>query len=219
MTIFLTNVTLSLSKCAWLKLKMVKPDEGYIKFNLNWTEKEFNFSDQEFNLINSYRTKLFELNLIGAYPNGIGFGNISIRTNNNEFIISGSATGNFKKLEKKHYSLVTNFDIKNNQVTSKGLTKASSESLSHAAIYMSNKDINSVIHIHNQKMWDKYLNNLPTTNKKAEFGTPELAFEIQKKIENSNGIIIMGGHPEGIISYGQTIEEAYNLLLKYYNNI
>lgn len=200
-------------------LKMIDNDEGYIKFNLNWTEKEFNFSDQEFELINSYRTKLFELNLIGAYPNGIGFGNISIRSEENKFIISGSATGNFKELEKKHYSLVTDFDIKNNRVKCLGLTKASSESMTHAAIYSSNKKIQSVIHIHHQKMWDKYLHHLPTTDEKAEFGTPEMAFEIQKLANNDKGIIIMGGHTEGIISYGQTIEEAYHLLLKYYNKI
>lgn len=198
---------------------MIKQDEGYIKFDLDWDQRAFDFSDADFMLLNSYRTNLFELNLIGAYPDGIGFGNISFRLKENNFIISGSATGNFKKLEKKHYSLVTDFDIKNNRVTSIGLTKASSESMSHAAVYMLNKNVNSVIHIHNQNMWEQYLNNLPTTNKKAEFGTPELAFEIQKKVTNSNGIIIMGGHPEGIISYGQTVEEAYNLLIQYYNKI
>jgi ribulose-5-phosphate 4-epimerase/fuculose-1-phosphate aldolase len=198
---------------------MVKPDEGYIKFNLHWDQKEFDFLDDDFKLLNSYRTKLFELNLIGAYPDGIGFGNISIRTKENHFIISGSATGNERNLEKKHYSLVTDFDIRNNLVHSVGLTKASSESMSHAAIYMANKKIKSVIHIHHKKMWNYYLHTLPTTNEKAEFGTPELAFEVQKHVNSNNGIIIMGGHPEGIITYGHSIEKAYNTLIEYYNKI
>lgn len=198
---------------------MVKPDEGYIKFNLHWDQIEFDFPDDDFNLLNSYRTKLFELNLIGAYPDGIGFGNISIRTKQNNFIISGSATGNDRNLEKKHYSLVTGFDIKNNQVHSVGLTKASSESMSHAAVYTKNPKVNSVMHIHHEQMWNFYLHTLPTTNEKAEFGTPELAFEIQKQMDSDSGIIIMGGHREGIITYGHSIEKAYHTLLEYYNKI
>ena len=119
---------------------MTKPDEGYIKFNLNWEEKGFDFNYMDFLQINSYRKKLYELELIGAYPDGIGFGNISIRNNKSEFIISGSATGNFKNLTKKHYSLVKDYNIHKNSVLCKDLNKASSESLTHAAIYESNKE-------------------------------------------------------------------------------
>lgn len=69
-------------------------DEGYIKFNLDWKNTSFNFKNEDFESLNSIRNQLFKLNLIGAYPNGIGFGNLSIRHSNSEFIISGSATGN-----------------------------------------------------------------------------------------------------------------------------
>jgi len=149
-------------------------DEGYIKFNINWKEKELDFSLSDFYKLNFCRDKLFSLSLIGAYPNGIGFGNVSIRTIGNEFIISGSATGNIKQLFKKDYSLVKDYNIKKNIIYCEGLTKASSESLSHAAVYESNPEIKAVIHIHNLGMWNKYKNNLPTTNEKAEFGTQKL---------------------------------------------
>ena len=198
---------------------MIKIDEGYIKFNLSWEEKSFDFNDHDFIKINSCREKLFNLGLIGAYPDGIGFGNLSVRYNKNEFIISGSSTGNFKTLSKDDYSLVKDYDILKNSVRCEGLTKASSESLSHAAIYESNININAVIHIHNKEMWDKYLNDLPTTDKKAEFGTPEIALEINKLANNSSGIIIMGGHQEGIISYGKSINEAEKIILKYFNKL
>ncbi len=198
---------------------MIKPDEGYIKFNLNWSEKTFGFKECDYLEINSCRNRLYELGLIGAYPDGIGFGNISIRDIANEFIISGSATGNFKNLSKKQYSLVRDYNIPKNSVHCKGISKASSESLTHAAIYETNKEIMAVIHIHNECMWNKYKNELPTTNVKAEFGTPEIALEIQKLTIHNQGIIIMGGHPEGIISYGNSLHEAEEILLNYYNNI
>ena len=198
---------------------MIKVNEGYIKFNIDWEEKPFHFRDDDFETINSFRQKLFELNLIGVYPDGIGFGNISIRYQNNEFIISGSTTGSIKTLKKEHYSLVKDFDIKKNWVRCIGNIKASSESLSHGIIYKSNTEVNAVIHAHHSLMWEKHLNILPTTNIKAGFGTPEIAVEIQKLAINQKGIIIMGGHPEGIITYGKTLKEAYDILIQYFNNL
>ncbi len=194
-------------------------DEGYIKFNVNWDQKPFNFNDQDFKLINNYRQKLFDLGLVGAYPDGIGFGNLSIRHLNNEFIISGSATGSISNLTKENYSLVKEFDIKNNSVTCQGLSKASSESLSHAAIYKKNAKVNAVIHVHHKNMWNCYQDKVPTTSMKAKFGTPEMALEISKISHQTSGIIVMGGHPEGIITYGKSLEEAFHILLNYYNNL
>ncbi|MDA3952164.1 MAG: class II aldolase/adducin family protein [Bacteroidales bacterium] len=198
---------------------MNKSDEGYIKFNLSWGKKAFDFKDRDFIQINSCRDKLYKLGLIGAYSDGIGFGNISIRQIRNEFIISGSASGNIKNLLKKHYSLIKDYDILKNNVLCEGLTKASSESLTHAAIYESNKEVNAVIHVHHKNMWNKYLNNLPTTCEKAEFGTPEIALEIQKLINKNRGIIIMAGHPEGIVSYGESLVKAEEILLKYFRKL
>lgn len=198
---------------------MTKIDEGYIKFDFDWNRKDFEFNDQDFQTLNSYRQKLYNLGLIGAYPDGVGFGNLSIRYHENEFVISGSATGNLKILLKEHFALVKEFDIEKNNVQCVGLLEASSESLSHGAIYISNDKVNAIIHIHHRALWEKYLTILPTTNINAEFGTPEIALEIQKLTKESEGILIMGGHPEGIITYGKNLEEAYEILIKYYNNI
>lgn len=194
-------------------------DEGYIKFNIDWKETQFDFNPNDFTELNTCRDNLYELNLIGAYENGVGFGNISKRIIDNQYIISGSATGNFSKLEPQHYALVENCDLNKNQVKCKGLTKASSESLSHAIIYESLKKANAVIHTHNLKMWQGYLNKLPTTNKNAEFGTPEMALEIKRLLKSNSGILIMGGHKEGILCYGKTIQETEELLISYYNKI
>ncbi|HAF31031.1 MAG TPA: rRNA adenine methyltransferase [Bacteroidales bacterium] len=194
-------------------------NEGYIKFYLSWEKKAFDFKDHDFHQINLCRDKLYKLDLIEAYLDGVGYGNLSIRYHNNEFIISGSATGNYNMLSKEQYALVREFDLDKNSVRCDGLIEASSESLSHAAIYKANKSVNAVIHIHHKRMWEKYVNILPTTPQNAEFGTPEIAYEIAKLIVRDSGIIIMEGHPEGIISYGKSLIEAETILMNYYNKI
>jgi hypothetical protein len=195
-------------------------NEGYIKFDLQWEKKSVDFPENMLSELNNFRTKLFDLGLIGMYPEGIGFGNISIRFgNNDQFIISGSATGGIRMLIKENYSLVTGFDIEKNTVICEGQIAASSESMSHAALYKSNHNINAVVHVHHKKLWEKHLDKLTTTDKKAEFGTPEIAFEIGKLANTSSGIIIMGGHEEGIVSFGANLEEATNRIIKLYNTL
>ena len=199
---------------------MKKYNEGYIKFDLKWDKKSVVLPESMLSELNNFRTTLFDLGLIGMYPDGIGFGNISIRFgNNDQFIITGSATGQLRTLTKEHFSLVTGFDIEKNTVICEGQIAASSESMSHAALYKSTYNINAVVHVHHKKIWDKYLNNLPTTPKNAEYGTIEMANEIIKLAHVSEGIIIMGGHEEGIVSFGTTLEEVTNKIIKLYNTL
>jgi len=190
--------------------------EGYIKFDCIYIESE-PIPAEELIEINQWREKLYNLGLIGAYNNGIGFGNISIRIgNSNSFIITGSATGNLKSLNEEHYTRVIDFDFKNNSLTCKGPIKASSESLSHAAVYSVNPEAGAVIHTHNLDIWEKLVDKVPTTSKDAEYGTPEMAEGIEKLFKETDvknkKILVMGGHREGIISFGKDLREAYNCL-------
>ena len=70
-------------------------------------------------------------------------------------------------------------------------------------------------------MWEKLLNIVPTTPENIEFGTPEMAWEISRLFKKTDvkkkKIIVMGGHKEGIISFGKSLDEAGNILLKYFN--
>jgi len=195
-------------------------NEGYIKFDLQWDKKSVDFPENKLSELNIFRTQLFDLGLIGMYPDGIGFGNISTRIGNtDQFIISGSATGQLRTLTKEHYSLITGFDIEKNTIICEGQIAASSESMSHAALYKSNHNIHAVVHVHHKKLWSNYLNTLPTTSKNAEYGTPEMANEIKKLAHVYEGIIIMGGHEEGIVSFGLNLEEATNRIIKLYNTL
>jgi len=196
----------------------VNQDKEYIKFRYEWNNQGFFFPEKSFEKINYWRNKLYEKNLIGAIDKFIGFGNISLRIDKtNQFIISGSATGLYENLNKLSYAKVIDFNIDNNFIRCVGGTKASSESLTHAAIYQNNQSINGIVHTHHKGLWKALLHKKPTTSKKASFGTTELAREIENLVRKpetlKEKIIILGGHEEGILTIGETLEEAVNTLL------
>ena len=76
--------------------------------------------------------------------------------------------------------------------------------------------------LYHLELWEKFLNILPTTNSNAAFGTPDIAFAIRKiakEQSNSHGLIVMGGHKEGVISYGKDLKEAGELVLNLLNDL
>ena len=186
-------------------------EEGVIKFKCNWIKE----APLDFELIkdlNKWRDKLYAANLIGKNKDGIGYGNISIRYKQINFIITGSSTGKLPKLTAEHYTVVTEYDLDKNTLTAVGPVIASSESLTHAVIYEHQKDVNAVIHVHHPRLWKKLLEILPSTSKDVEYGTPAMAREILRLFEESNlaeeKIFSMGGHEEGIVSFGKDLNEA-----------
>ncbi|MBW8334326.1 MAG: class II aldolase/adducin family protein [Prolixibacteraceae bacterium] len=193
--------------------------EGYIKFNCNWMQEEFPFQEEIFSQLEIARTKLYALGLIGMYPDGIGFGNISVRSEENaSFIITGSATGQFAKLDQSHYALVTGYDFEKKSISCSGLTKASAESLTHAAVYESLPEVGAVVHVHSLWLWEKLLNDYPTTSAEIEYGTPEMAYAVRKLASEIKGkIIVMGGHREGILAFGSNLTEATTEIINIYN--
>jgi ribulose-5-phosphate 4-epimerase/fuculose-1-phosphate aldolase len=199
-------------------------DDGYIKYSAEHSSEPLPADDPlQIEELLKTRDYLHKTGLVGVYPNGIGFGNCSFRrvtryTQESSFIITGSATGEIENLQKNHLCLVEKFDIAKNLVFSKGEIQASSESMTHGAIYSANPKINCVLHIHSRKLFDR-LRQLSLENtgkiyftaKDIPYGTPEMAFAVMdevKKIKKPNGIIVMLGHDEGVISFGETISAA-----------
>ena len=195
-------------------------DEGYIKFNCNWIQSG-NIPVNKVAALNVWRDILYEKGCIGVYPDGIGFGNISMRAEEKTFLISGTATGGLKTLDENHYSMVTEYNLDTNSITCKGPLKASSESLTHAMVYETSSETNAVIHIHHLELWNKLMHQVPTSNENVPYGTPEMGYEIKRLFEESNlkkeKILVMAGHREGIISFGKDLEEAGNILLRKLN--
>ena len=195
--------------------------EGYIKFQCNWDQKEIRIPEDLFFSLEKERLRLYELGLIGMYPDGIGFGNISVRTEGRSFLITGSATGQFPTLNQSHYAMVSESNFKHNSISCKGLTKASAESLTHAAVYEALPEVGAVVHIHCLWLWEKLLNNYSTTSGEIEYGTPEMALAVQSLAAemgmSDENIIIMGGHREGILAFGKNLEEATSQIINIYN--
>jgi L-ribulose-5-phosphate 4-epimerase len=172
-----------------------------------------------FDELNSYRTQLRQLNLIGVYPDGIGYGNISIRCVGG-FQISGAATGDLLELSPEHYARVVAYDFARNWVKCEGPAQASSESMTHAAVYEADPSVNAVVHVHHAALWRQLLGAVPTTSGSVEYGTPEMAYEIGRLFRESDvreqRIIAMAGHEEGIITFGATLPSAVNVLLAHH---
>ncbi|MBE7441231.1 MAG: hypothetical protein KFKLKKLM_00838 [Flavobacteriales bacterium] len=190
-------------------------DEGYIKFNCEWINQPLSVNvplDLKF-----WRDKMHELKQIGHYSEiNIGYGNISVKTPDG-MIISGTQTGDIYPIQNEHFTLVTQYHINNNSVVCKGPIKASSESMTHAAIYEADTTIKAIIHIHNKELWLKLMNKVPTTKETVPYGTPEMANEIFRLFKETSvsqdKIIVMAGHDEGIIAFGENLNEAANIIL------
>jgi len=197
-------------------------NEGAIKFNCIWEKGEIHLWKETYSYIESARAKIYALGLLGMYPNGIGFGNISVRGDDEgTFIISGSGTGGLVTLKQSDYALVTDYNISENTIECTGLTQASSESLTHAAIYQSRPEVGAVAHIHCLWLWKKLLTLYPVTSSDIEYGTPAMADAVGKLAAEINSqdekIIVMGGHQEGILVFGTTLVEATVQVFNIYN--
>ncbi len=195
-------------------------DEGYIKYQCHW-QNQPSINEKEIVELNQWRNQLYQLGLIGKYDNGIGFGNLSVRIPQSQnIIISGTQTGGIAELTARHYTKVTDFNWHKNYVTCKGLIKASSETLTHGAIYVAQPQVNAVVHVHHADLWRKLINHVPTTNSNCAYGTPEMAEEIirlcQQKEAQTQKIIVMSGHKEGILTFGKSLSEAGNVLLNFF---
>lgn len=190
--------------------------EGVIKFTCNWTKSK-PFAPEVVAELNHWRQILYSKGLIGLDKQGIGYGNISIRYQQNQFIISGSGTGQYSELTNEHYTLVTGFNVHRNTVDAVGPIIASSESMTHAILYQCDPNINSVIHIHHKEFWKRLLHKVPTTDKKAEYGTPEMAMEMVRLYNKTElpktKLLVMAGHEEGVVTFGVNLESAAKILL------
>lgn len=192
-------------------------DEGYIKFNLEWINEPLSVSVPK--KLMQWRDKMHELKQIGHYADiNVGYGNISIKTTSG-ILISGTQTGDIYPIKEEDFTLVTDFNIEQNKVICKGSIKASSESMTHAAVYEAENSIQAIIHIHNLELWNQLMDKVPTTKKEVPYGTPEMAQEVFRLFKETNvkkeKIIVMAGHDEGIIAFGKDLDEAGSVLLNF----
>jgi ribulose-5-phosphate 4-epimerase/fuculose-1-phosphate aldolase len=188
-------------------------DEGYIKFDSVW-QTSAPLDNHEIDDLIKWRRPLYAAGLIGHYSAvNIGYGNLSQRTDvAGQFVISGTQTGHLADLGNEHFALVTAYDIKRNIVHCTGATEASSESMTHAAIYELDAKIRAVVHVHSDELWLALKGSLPTTDDSVEYGTPQMAQEFYRLFSKTDfpdiGLAVMAGHDAGLISIGSCVQEA-----------
>ena len=170
-----------------------------------------------FDQLNEYRRKLVDLGMIGLDANGISFGNISVRGDApSQFYVTGSGTGGLAELSPADCARVIAYDFAKNWLKCEGRTVASSESLTHGAVYESDRAARAVIHCHNMKVWLALGDKAPTTPKEVAYGTPEMAEAVRKLFENTDvktrRIFVMAGHDGGVVTFGKDLQEAFGTL-------
>jgi len=190
--------------------------EGVIKYRLDFEKAEP--VTENLQCLNVWRSLLHRLGLIGQQPDryqGYGFGNLSMRSSRKDcqFIISASQTGHLADLEQRHYVCVQHCDIDSNRVQACGPRKPSSEALTHAMFYQLNPAIGCVIHVHSPSLWNFGLRNAyPATAENIEYGTPAMAEQIARLYRNGElsetHTLMMAGHEDGVICFGDSIEQA-----------
>ena len=193
-------------------------DEGYVKYVCDWAEgdaPDAAFVDE----LNRWRTPLYAAGLIGHDDtHDVGFGNISVRAPAaGQFVISGTQTGHIAETTGAHYALVTDVDIPANHVRCTGPIHASSEAMTHAALYALDAEIGAVVHVHSRPLWEHYLDRLPTTDASVAYGTPAMAAEFERLWRESEfaerRIAVMAGHDDGLLSIGPSLADAAQRML------
>jgi ribulose-5-phosphate 4-epimerase/fuculose-1-phosphate aldolase len=95
--------------------------------------------------------------------------------------------------------------------------QASSESLTHAAVYEADASAAAVVHVHHGELWRALLGKIPTTAKGIAYGTPEMAYDVLRLFRDTrvadSGIFVLGGHEDGIVAFGGSLQEAGTKLL------
>ena len=213
--------------------KLEHEKEGVIKYHLQFHEQAL--SDELLKSysvnkklktflaeLNSARSLLKEKGLIGQDPcryGGDGFGNISTRINDLIFLISGSQTGQLDSLNNKDLALVDHFDIHLNQLAAYGLTKPSSESMTHGVCFQAHASIEAVVHVHSPDIWHAMdALALPFTDQSIPYGTPKMADAVANLLNNNYQasqptIFGMKGHEDGIVVVGKSLELCTSNLL------
>ena len=188
--------------------------EGVIKFQIEKWEESGPVDAAVYGEIEKARKRLYQMNFIGHNPEyNLGFGNISSRLNAGDFVITGSQTGHLENLDGSYYSIINGYNFENNSVCGRGPAKPSSESLSHAALYHSSAKINTVIHIHASRLWNRLYDTHPCyTPVNAEYGSIELYNSLTELMTGQKtslpAVIVMRGHEDGIIIGAGSVDDG-----------
>jgi ribulose-5-phosphate 4-epimerase/fuculose-1-phosphate aldolase len=204
--------------------------EGVIKFDVRhrheplplWTRPVLRELD-------AWRSILFSLGLIGqdgVRYGGAAWGNVSARLPpwhdgpRRPFLVTGTQTGGLAETGPAHYAVVERCDVSEGRVHSFGAVLPSSEAMTHAMVYAAAPDVRFVFHAHCPEVWRAARRlALPRTPDGVEYGTKEMAWAVERLLPleatREAKAIVMGGHEDGIITFGATSDEAGEAMVRW----
>ncbi len=192
------------------------PSEGVCRYRLDF-DRQAPPRWPDYPRLEAWRRILHRLGLIGRDPKrygGLAFGNVSQRVAGG-FVISATQTGGQARLGPEGYCLVTAAEIDANRVAARGVRPPSSEALTHAAVYQASPRVQAVFHGHSPEIWHRWeALELGVTPPAAGYGTPALARAVMAQVRRRPevGVVVMGGHEDGILAYGLSLAQAGTLL-------
>ena len=176
-----------------------------------------------------WRNVLFALGFIGLDPkryDGVGFGNASTRVppfrgprgQQSAFLVTATQTGMKPTLNIDDLTVVETWDLRKNRVVSRGRALPSSESMTHGAVYDVVPGARAVLHVHAPPIFRRAAElRLPVTPAGVGYGTPEMAAEVARMWREDNlqhtRVFAMGGHEDGVVSFGVDVDDAGARLL------
>ena len=201
---------------------IMSEQEGVIKFHMSHHTKDAFHDLPELTELMVWRDLCRRLNLLGQDEGryqGYGYGNISIRHPEKGFLISASQTSGIYSCSEEHFAWVTETVLESNQLTSQGPMPPSSESMTHSSIYHVNDQINCVVHAHSPEIWQNSdALKLDYTESEIPYGTPEMAAAVIKLCQTlpnkTEGVFVMKGHQDGVVSYASTAKQAVELMVR-----
>lgn len=197
--------------------------EGVIKFQMDFAPAP-PVNAAEVTELNAWRKLLVLLKVLGqddARYAGYGFGNISralshagTATQTRSFLITGTQTGAISDLLPEHLVVVDGCFPEENRIVAHGPLPPSSEAMTHGGLYALSPEIQWVMHGHSPVIWHAAASLcLPTTDPAIPYGTPEMSYEMNRLWRASDlrerHILSMGGHEDGIVTFGSTAQEAF----------
>ncbi|TVS16949.1 MAG: hypothetical protein EA417_08095 [Gammaproteobacteria bacterium] len=162
------------------------------------------------------------LGVMGRDPDrydSIAFGNLSFGpAAGHGFWITATQTADQPILNQEDVILIKDFSIADNSLRASGRRPPSSETLSHAAIHGRRSGLPTwVLHGHAPALWAR-ARAAPepglwtVTDPRAANGTVAMAQAIAAATTGASGLIVMGGHQDGVLAYGPDAAAVLALL-------
>ncbi len=153
-----------------------------------------------------------ERGLTPPYPGG-SYGNLSFRTQNNSFIITGTSIALQDAHKNASFVEVTYCNMPGKNVYIKGVREPSSESFMHHLIYKNRPDVYAVFHGHNALLTQNATRlGIPETRYKTDYGSVALADSVLEILSGNNFIVIKD---HGFVSMAENMQAAGNLALQW----